>query len=190
MSAANQLPTMMTVVEFLDWVGPDGSERWELVDGVPRAMAPASQRHALITTETGRLIGNHLEKRPECRVAIEAGVQPQVNGSTNVRVPDLTVACAGDVGSHLVAEPLVIIEVLSPSNRADTWGNVWTYVTIPSVREILILHSMEVRAELLRRDAAGGWPADPLTLHPGDDVTLESIDFSAPLAAFYRTADV
>jgi Uma2 family endonuclease len=39
MSAGNQLP-VMTVAEFLDWPTPDGSDRWELVDGVPVAMAP------------------------------------------------------------------------------------------------------------------------------------------------------
>jgi hypothetical protein len=36
-SAANQLPRLMTVAEFLDWATPDGSDRWELVDGVPVA---------------------------------------------------------------------------------------------------------------------------------------------------------
>ena len=33
MSAANQRPYLMTVAEFLDWPPPDGSDRWELVDG-------------------------------------------------------------------------------------------------------------------------------------------------------------
>jgi hypothetical protein len=33
-----------------------------------------------------------------------------------------------------------------------------------------------------------GWPAHPVALPLGDDVTLESIGFDAPLAAFYRTA--
>ena len=60
MSAANQLPHLMTVAEFLDWPTPDGSDRWELVDGVPVAMAPASDRHGTIHAEAVRLIGNHL----------------------------------------------------------------------------------------------------------------------------------
>jgi hypothetical protein len=33
MNAANQLPYLMTVAEFLDRQTPDGSDRWELVDG-------------------------------------------------------------------------------------------------------------------------------------------------------------
>jgi hypothetical protein len=36
MSAANQLPTAMTAAEFLAW-NPQDSDRWELVDGTPRA---------------------------------------------------------------------------------------------------------------------------------------------------------
>jgi hypothetical protein len=37
-----------------------------------------------------------------------------------------------------------------------------------------------------RRREADGWPDDPLTLT--DTVSLESIGFTAPVAAFYRTA--
>ena len=45
-----------------------------------------------------------------------------------------------------------------------------------------------IRADLLRREADGTWPDNPVSLTPGDAVRLESIDFTAPLAAFYRTA--
>ena len=50
------------------------------------------------------------------------------------------------------SDPVLLVEILSPSNRAETWTNVWAYTTIPSVREILVLHSLRIRAELLRRD--------------------------------------
>jgi hypothetical protein len=33
------LPSVMTVDEFFDWPTPDGSHRWELVDGIAVAMA-------------------------------------------------------------------------------------------------------------------------------------------------------
>jgi Uma2 family endonuclease len=188
MSAANQLPTAMTVAEFLVWNDPGYRE---LVDGTPQAMAPASPRHAAIQAETARLIGNRLAdlRGQSCRVLVEAGVQPRVRADWNVRVPDVSVTCAQqDADDALLREPLVLIEILSPSNRSDTWANVWSYTTIPSVWEILVLHSGEVRADLLRRQEDGAWPDNPLALTLGNDVTLESIDFSAPLAAFYRTA--
>ena len=47
MSAANQLPHLMTVAAFLDWETPDGSDCWELVDGMPEAIASAPPATAL-----------------------------------------------------------------------------------------------------------------------------------------------
>jgi Uma2 family endonuclease len=190
MSAATKLPKAMTVAQFLDWIPPHGGDRWELVDGIPRAMAPASPRHGAIQSEVDRLIGNHLvAERPACRTVIEPGVRPRVRADHNVRVPDLGVTCApwdGDDG--VLAAPLVLVEILSPSNQADTWTNVWAYTTIPSVREILVLHTSEIRADLLRRQDDDLWPNDPLQLVAGDPVNLESIGFTAPIAAFYRTS--
>jgi Uma2 family endonuclease len=184
MSAANQLPYLMTADEFLDWETPDGSDRWELVDGIPRAMAPPSDRHALIHSETNRLLGNHLaERRPDCRIGIGSGLRPN---DYNVRIPDLTVACGpAATDGRLLTEPLVVIEILSPSNASDTWANVALYMTMPSTHEILVLRSDSFYADLLRRQPDGAWTR--LTLAGGDTVTLESIGFSVPLAAFYRT---
>jgi Uma2 family endonuclease len=171
MSAANQLPDQMT-------------------DGTLRAMAPAVPRHGAIQGEVARLIGNRLAAlRPECRVIIEPGIQPKVQANLNVRVPDLAATCAQlDPDDRLLREPLLVVEILSPSNKTETWANIWSYVTIPSVWEILVLHTAEIRADLLRREEDGTWPDDPLTLTLGDTVSLESIDFTAPITAFYRTA--
>jgi Uma2 family endonuclease len=190
MSAANPLPAAMTVAEFLAWSPPDFSDRWELIDGTPRAMAPAAPPHGFIQAEAGRLIGNHLaEQRQQCRVATEPGLQPKVRGKSNVRVPDLAVTCTRqEPGDRLLREPVVVIEILSPSNKPETWQNVWSYVTIPGVREILVVYTAEVRIDLLRREPNGAWPDDPLALTSGSNVKLESIDFTVPIAAFYRTA--
>jgi Uma2 family endonuclease len=186
MSAASQLPYLMTVAEFLDWETPDGSDRWELIDGTPEAMAPASDRHGAIHGEVARLIGNHLaDMRPDCRVIIESGTRPNEH---NVRVPDLSITCGPlDPGARL-GNPLLVIEILSPSNWRRTWANVTLYKTVPGIQEILVLHSTEMKAELLRREPDGVWPGDPLAVLAGDVLRLESIGFAAPLAAFYRTS--
>ncbi len=83
-------------------------------------------------------------------------------------------------------DPVLIIEILSPSNQAETWANVWTYITIPSVREILVLSSLAVGADILRRRADGTWPEEPEEIAQGD-LILESIGFRVPLADIYRT---
>lgn len=191
MSAANQLPAAMTVDEFLAW-NPQDSDRWELIDGTPQAMVPAVPRHGAIQSETARLVGNHLAAvRPACRVIVAPGIRPRVRGNYNLRVPDLAVSCAPwDSDDRLLHQPLLAIEILSPSNKADTWANVWSYVTLPSVLEILVLHTAAIRADLLRRQADGVWPEDPLALGASDEVILESIGLATPLAAFYRTAGI
>ena len=79
----------------------------------------------------------------------------------------------------------MLIEILSPSNVSDTWENVWSYTTIPSVREIVVVHSARVFAELLRRDAEGNWPAEPEEVGPEGTLRLDSIDFACPLRAAY-----
>jgi hypothetical protein len=43
MAASARLPVDMTVAQFLAWC-PDDGQRWELVDGAPRAVAPSRRR--------------------------------------------------------------------------------------------------------------------------------------------------
>ena len=64
--------------------------------------------------------------------------------------------------------------------------NVWAYTSIPSVREILVIRSTAIGAELLRRNADGSWPEQPTTIEDGD-LELDSIGFRVSLAALYRT---
>ena len=83
-------------------------------------------------------------------------------------------------------DPVLLIEILSPSNHAEIWMNVWSYTTILSVREILVLRTASVGADLLRRQPDGSWPERQITVESGD-LTLESIGYSGPVAVFYRT---
>ncbi|HLI63315.1 MAG TPA: Uma2 family endonuclease [Terriglobales bacterium] len=177
----------MTVAEFLAW-NPPTLQLWQLVDGEPQAMAPASRTHGAIQNELGSLIRNHLaESGRPCSVITTPGVIPHVQSDTNIRIPDLAVTCSGyDTEESALTDPVLLIEILSPSNQAETWANVWTYTTIPSVREILVLKTASIGAELLRRAPDGSWPKQPLVLSNGE-LLLESIGFRIPLAAAYRT---
>jgi Uma2 family endonuclease len=90
----------------------------------------------------------------------------------------------------MLPDPVLLIEILSPSNEAETRANIWTYTTIPTVREILAVRSTRIEAELLRRRDDGSWPAEPDIIGPAADLSLVSINFAAPLAAFYRTTEL
>ena len=87
----------------------------------------------------------------------------------------------------MLIDPVLLIEILSPSNEAETWANIWTYISIPSMTEILAVHSTRIEAELLRRAADGSWPKQPELIGPDGTLALRSIGYSTPLAALYRT---
>lgn len=179
----------MTLDEFLAWDPHDSSGRtWQLIDGEPVAMAPGSDTHASLQAEIARLLGNHLlERGSPCRVVTEPGIVPRVRANRNYRVPDLGITCARPSRDLMVAEPLVLIEILSPSNEAETWANIWAYTTIPSVSEIVAFHSTRVEAEYLQRGSDGTWPKESDIVGRDGTLVLRSIGFSAPLRALYRT---
>jgi Uma2 family endonuclease len=191
MSAAlKHPPTQMTVAEFLEWEPGDG-RRWQLIDGVPVAMAPAADGHGSIQNELGRLLANHLADRgSQCRVVSAPGIIPGAEKAVNWRIPDLGVTCAPPRGTVDVPEPVLLVEILSPSNYRESRANVWTYLTLPSVQEILVVQSTRIEIELLRRLPDGFWPAQPAVLRDGDTLTLDSIGLTLPVRAAYRTTSL
>lgn len=185
MVAALKVPEFMTVAEFVAWDAPSGPA-WQLIDGVPRAMAPASGTHALMQGEVGALIRNHLAThRPGCRLLSNPGVIPRLDSADNFRIPDLGVTCTPIPRSVIeIAQPVLLIEILSPGNPVQTWTNVWAYTSIPSVQEILVIRTASVGVQLLRRAPDGSWPDVPLGIEAGE-LELESIGFRVPVAALY-----
>jgi Uma2 family endonuclease len=187
MSAFLKLPVWMSVRDFLAWE-PGDAQRYELVDGQPRAMAPAGTIHGFLQNELGSLIRNHLrEHRRGCEVLANPGVIPGLLSTHNVRIPDLGVTCSPLVpGQSTLPDPVLLIEILSPRNQAETWSNVWAYTSIPSVQEILLLQSTRIGAEVLRRGAASNWPEETDQVPEGGELALASIGFVMPLVALYE----
>jgi Uma2 family endonuclease len=182
-------PARMTLAEFVAWDPEDPSVRtWQLIDGEPVAMVPAAEDHGALQMEIGRLLGNHLlATGSRCRVISEAGIVPRVRSDRNYRVPDLGVTCAPAAANLMVSEPILLIEIPSPTNEVETWANIWAYTTIPSVAEILVVSSTKIEAELLRRRDDGSWPETPERIGATDDLRLASVDFASALKDFYRT---
>ena len=177
----------MTRDEFILWEAPT-RVRWQLVDGEVVEMAPANRLHGAIQVELGRLIANFLaEGNIGGQVVAAAGVVPRIRADFNFRIPDLAVTFEELGPAAFLDAPTVLVEILSPSNETDSRVNVWAYTTIPSVREILLLRSSRMEAELLRRADDGTWPADPVVLRADEILVLQSIGFATPLSAIYRT---
>jgi Uma2 family endonuclease len=177
-------PHHMTVDEFIAWAG-DG--RWQLIDGEPRAMSPASATHGIIQARLAFLLNQHLYARgSQCVVVTEPAIVPRVRSRSNMRVPDLAVTCSPvEAGQIALPEPVLVIEILSPTNESDTWENVWTYVSIPSVQEVLVVRAASIAADLLRRREDGTWPDEPIQIRRDDTLNLASIGLNCPLAELY-----
>ena len=186
-SVRSKIPAVMTVDEFIAWPGDGQGGRYQLVDGALRAMSPASATHGIIQANLAGIIRDHLNiPGNPCRVATEPAVAVRARAKHNLRVPDLGVSCEPDrPGEVALNEPVLLIEILSPGNSDDTWDNVWACTTIPSVKEILIVHSARVFAELLRRQDDGSWPKGPEEFEGNGVLRLASIGFEGPLKSAY-----
>jgi len=182
----------MTVAEFLAWdTGDSTGALWQLRDGEPEKLPPASDPHGSIQARLAYLLTAHLDARGgHCRVVAAPGVIPAQRSEENCLVPDLGVTCAPPAGAQVMHEPLVLIEILSPTNVSKTRANVLAYRTIPSVAEIVVLRSTSVAAEILTRSPDGTWPQQPDLVDADDKLRLDSIGFAAPLRAAYRTTDL
>ena len=120
-------------------------------------------------------------------MAAEPGIVPRVRASANLRIPDLAITCVpNEATERALPDPVAIIEILSPSNEAETRQNVWAYASIPSVREILLVRSTEIAAELLRRQSDGTWPEQPELIGSAGGIVLDSIGFGGNLVDFYE----
>jgi Uma2 family endonuclease len=101
-----------------------------------------------------RRIGDAL-RRP-CEIIAEAGIVVPERADSYYQA-DLAVTCAGLTGAAFVRDPVLIVEVLSPAAaRADLERKVPDYRSIGSLKEILVVSSVEPRVEHLCR-AADGW---------------------------------
>ena len=187
MVAVLKLPEFLTVAAFLAWDPPTG-HRWQLVDGVPQAMAPPTPTHGAIQSRIDRLIGTFLDGLSEpCTIVTTPGVVPFARADSNFRIPDLAVTCSPiRPGDAALTDPVLFIEIRFPSNQAETWANVWAGTTIASGREIVVFRTARIGALVLRRGTDGAWPDQPVAVEEGE-IVLESIGFRIAIDEVYRS---
>jgi Uma2 family endonuclease len=104
-----QLPVHLDKQAFLAWV-QEHEERYELVDGRVVMMVGASRNHGLLVLNIAVLLRNQLDPRT---VIADFGLDA---GPRTLRYPDVMVDRAG--GDYTTSDPLLLIEVLSPSSEA------------------------------------------------------------------------
>jgi Uma2 family endonuclease len=129
-----------TVAEFEDWRARQ-PERWEFIDGQPRLMAPASMKHSIIKANAFAALRTALAGT-RCTALVDG---PQILTDEISAIPDVVVTGSPiDLSTPVIAEPVIIVEVMSPSSEADDAGRKWSsYPKIPSLKHYLVLSQDE-----------------------------------------------
>jgi Uma2 family endonuclease len=148
----------MTSDEFIAWAmeRPRG-ERYELVAGEIVAMAPERSSHALTKGLVFRRLAEALEGAELPCTAYPDGMAVEVDAATTYE-PDALVRCGAPLPDDAVkvTDPVIIVEVLSPSTRArDSGAKLEDYFRLPSVRHYLIVKTENRTVIHHERDTAG-----------------------------------
>jgi Uma2 family endonuclease len=170
-----------TLEEFRVWHERQ-PEVWEFIDGALRLMAPGSKADTLVKSNAHTAFAMAL-RGTSCRALVDGAIV-EVHGSS--LIPDIVVTCGDlDFSTPRVDEPVIIVEILSPSNEKDDTGRkLALYLEISSLRHYLVIH--QDRRQIVhheRRDDLGG--AFLTTIAPPDPLRLDPPGIELPLAAIY-----
>lgn len=166
----------LTPAEYLAWEA-EQNERYEYIRGEVYAMAGGTLAHNAAILAIGATLRQHLKGTP-CRVFV-SDVKVRVEASDASFYPDVVVTCAAqdvaDPKALLLHEPMLIVEVLSPSTAAfDRGAKFAHYRLLPSLQEYVLIDPDTAQVDLFRRNAVNRWE-----LYPSDGpqaaVTLSSV---------------
>jgi Uma2 family endonuclease len=178
--------TYLTPEEYLTWERKQPFKN-EYHNGQIVAMSGASRWHNRITLDTATQLNNQL-MGSECEV-YASDMRVRTNPTASYLYPDVVVVCDEprfeDDTFDTLLNPIVVIEVLSPSTAAYDRGEKFEYYKqLASLQEYILISQDSIRVErYCRRETQ--W--DRNTFQRLEDVlSLASIECEVPLRAIYR----
>ena len=156
------------------------------MDGTVYAMAGASRRHNLATTNLATELNLAL-RETDCEV-YASDLRVRIRAGHYV-YPDVSVACGGiemTDGELTLCNPLVVFEVLSKKTEGrDRGDKAEDYFRLASLRDYILVSQYRVRVEHFTRQKNNEWT---LKIYESvDDVlVLESIGCRLPVGYIYR----
>lgn len=153
----------------------------ELVGGRVYAMVGTSNVHNEIALALASALRLHVRGGP-CRTYMS---DMKVRVEDDFYYPDIVVSCTAKTGSfYFITDPILIVEVLSPTTeRQDRLEKCLAYQRLDTLQEYVLLAQDKLRAEVHRR-RDGGWELE--RYGHSDDLRLESVDLTLPLAEIYQ----
>jgi Uma2 family endonuclease len=158
----------------------------EYLDGAVHAIAGGTPEHGAIAIRIGAALVPQLRGRG-CTV-YSSDVRIRVAATGLLTYPDLSVACGegqvDPVDPQALVDPVVVVEVLSPSTEAyDRGEKLRHYQRISSLREVLLVAHDRREVEIWRR-RDDGWQREVVAA--GGAVDLPSIACRLEVDALYR----
>jgi Uma2 family endonuclease len=138
----------MTAAEFLAW-DETQTLKHEFVRGEVFAMTGGVDRNNTVALNVAIALRLHL-RGSRCRV-YASDVRLRVEAADCYFYPDVMVTCSdADLGDRVLkSEPVLVVEVLSPSTAAFDRGDKFAdYRALPSLREYLLIDVDRQRCEL------------------------------------------
>lgn len=187
MRATLQLPRSATYADYLA-VEEHSEHRHELIDGVIIAMAGGSDEHDAIGGRLAMLLGTRLDGTcryytPDQRFWIAArGRSRYADGSVICGKPHHPPHDA-----QATTNPLIIIEVLSPSSEGDDAGDKREdFQSLSSLHAYVVVSQDQRRVRIHRRAAThGGWQPDAEVRLGGETFALPALATPMPVDAVY-----
>jgi Uma2 family endonuclease len=146
----------LTADDFIAWAMEQPRGRYELVRGEVVAMTPERVEHARVKFAVAKALEGALPARSACEVMID-GVAVRIDDST-VYEPDVLVRCGEKSPGEAtqISDPVVLVEVVSPSSRAvDSGAKLTDYFRLPSLRHYLVVNIGARAIVHHRRDDTG-----------------------------------
>ncbi len=161
----------------------------EYLDGVIYAMAGGTPSHAAIAANVIASLVSGLRERPFRVYTSDLRIRVAETGLETY--PDVTVvplpAELDAVDRHVVTNPVLVVEVTSPSTEEyDRGEKLGHYQRIPSLREIVMVAHRGQRIDVVRRGADGSWTTG--SAEAGGRVTLLSLGCLLAVDDVYRGA--
>ena len=164
--------------------------RYEYIAGEVYAMAGGSQRHNKISGNT--YIALTLALKGKFCQTYMSDVKLNVAKDSAYYYPDVMVTCAENAAANesaVVTDPVLVIEVLSPSTETiDRREKLHAYRRLPTLQEYVLISQDMQQVEIYRRQGDVGWLYIPC--EAGDSVEFASVGVTLPIVELYAGTDV
>lgn len=188
MKVALSLPRRTSYTDYLA-VESASERRHEFLDGVVVAMAGGSHEHNAIASRFAYLFGARLPRG--CR-SYTPDQRYWIAATGRARYSDASIICgAPEQPPHDVqaaTNPLVILEVLSPSSEGDDEGDKrLDFQALASLEAYVLVAQDERVVKIYRRATPGGaWRHAPDIYHDGDRFELPALREPIAVAEVYE----